>query len=106
MASDRIHGHMFIVLRSLLSVVRMSPIGVAPNAVLVGVLLLLAGIGSAAFHPQAVAAAGMLSGERRAFGISVFTFDGSVGFAIGPLAILGVIHLWGLERRCHIAAHR
>jgi FSR family fosmidomycin resistance protein-like MFS transporter len=69
-ASDRIHGRLFIVLGPLLSIVCMSLIGVAPNAALVGVLLLLAGVGSAAFHPQAVAAAGVLSGERRAFGIS------------------------------------
>jgi FSR family fosmidomycin resistance protein-like MFS transporter len=97
-ASDRVHGHLFIIVGPLLSIVCMSLIGVAPNAALVGVLLLLAGIGSAAFHPQAVAAAGVLSGERRAFGISLFTFGGSVGFALGPLAIIGVVHVWGVER--------
>ena len=96
-ASDRFHGHLFIIFGPLLSIVCMSLIGAAPNAAMVAVLLLLAGIGSAAFHPQAVAAAGVLSGERRAFGISVFTFGGSVGFALGPLAIIGVIHLWGAE---------
>jgi MFS transporter, FSR family, fosmidomycin resistance protein len=71
---------------------------VAPNAALIGVLLLLAGVGSAAFHPQAVAAAGLVSGDRKGFGISVFIFGGSVGFAVGPLAIIGAVHLWGLER--------
>jgi len=45
-----------------------------------------------------VAAAGTVSGERKGFGISVFIFGGSVGFAIGPLAIIGAVHLWGLER--------
>jgi MFS transporter, FSR family, fosmidomycin resistance protein len=98
MASDRIRGRLFIVIGPLLSTVCMSLIGVAPNAALVGVLLLLAGVGSAAFHPQAVAAAGAVSGERKGFGISVFIFGGSVGFAIGPLAIIGAVHLWGLER--------
>jgi MFS transporter, FSR family, fosmidomycin resistance protein len=98
MASDRIQGRFFIVLGPLLSCVCMSLIGVVPNAALVGVMLLLAGIGSAAFHPQAVAVAGTVSGERKGFGISVFIFGGSVGFAIGPLAIIGAVHLWGLER--------
>jgi MFS transporter, FSR family, fosmidomycin resistance protein len=98
MASDRIQGRSFIVLGPLLSCVCMSLIGVVPNAALVGVMLLLAGIGSAAFHPQAVAAAGTVSGERKGFGISVFIFGGSVGFAVGPLAIIGAVHLWGLER--------
>jgi FSR family fosmidomycin resistance protein-like MFS transporter len=64
MASDRIRGQFFIVVGPLLSTVCMSLIGVAPNAALIGVLLLLAGVGSAAFHPQAVAAAGVVSGER------------------------------------------
>jgi MFS transporter, FSR family, fosmidomycin resistance protein len=98
MASDRIRGRLFIVVGPLLSTVCMSLIGVAPNAVLIGILLLLAGVGSAAFHPQAVAAAGVVSGERKGFGISVFIFGGSVGFAVGPLAIIGAVHLWGLER--------
>jgi FSR family fosmidomycin resistance protein-like MFS transporter len=97
-ASDRIRGRLFIVLGPLLSTVCMSLIGVAPNAALIGVLLLLAGVGSAAFHPQAVAAAGVVSGGRKGFGISVFIFGGSVGFAVGPLAIIGAVHLWGLER--------
>jgi FSR family fosmidomycin resistance protein-like MFS transporter len=98
MASDRIRGRLFIVLGPLLSTVCMSLIGVTPNAVLIGILLLLAGVGSAAFHPQAVAAAGAVSGERKGFGISVFIFGGSVGFAVGPLAIIGAVQLWGLER--------
>lgn len=96
-ASDHIHGRLFLVLGPLLSTVCMSLIGVAPNGVLLGILLLLAGMGSAAFHAQAVAAAGAVSGERKGFGISVFIFGGSVGFAVGPLAIIGAVHLWGLE---------
>jgi FSR family fosmidomycin resistance protein-like MFS transporter len=97
-ASDRMQGRLFIVLGPLLSCVCMSLIGVVPNAALVAVMLLLAGVGSAAFHPQAVAAAGTVSGGRKGFGISVFIFGGSVGFAVGPLAIIGAVHLWGLER--------
>lgn len=95
-ASDRIHGRIFIVIGPFLSTVCMSLIGVAPNAALLGTLLLLAGMGSAAFHAQAVAAAGAVSGNRKGFGISVFIFGGSVGFAVGPLAIIGAVYLWGL----------
>ncbi len=98
MASDRIRGRFFIVLGPFLNAVCMSLIGVAPNAALIGFLLLLAGVGSAAFHPQAVAAAGAVSGNRKGFGISLFIFGGSVGFSVGPLAIIAAVHLWGLER--------
>jgi MFS transporter, FSR family, fosmidomycin resistance protein len=67
-ASDRIRGRSLIVLGPLLSTVCMSLIGVVPNAVLIGVLLLLAGVGSAAFHPQAVAAAGAVEVRGRGTG--------------------------------------
>ena len=96
MASDRIRGRFFIILGPLLSVVCMGALGVVPHAFFAALLLLLAGLGSAAFHPQAVAAAGTVSGAHRGFGIAVFTFGGSLGFAIGPLAIIGAVHFWGL----------
>lgn len=97
MASDRIRGRFFILLGPALSIVCMSLIGVVPSAVALGVLLFLAGIGSAAFHPQAVAAAGAVSGSRKGFGISVFIFGGSAGFALGPLAIIGAVQFFGLS---------
>jgi FSR family fosmidomycin resistance protein-like MFS transporter len=101
-ASDRIRGRFFIIVGPLLSTVCMSLIGVAPNAIFLGSLLLLAGVGSSAFHPQAVAAAGMVSGDRKGFGISVFTFGGSVGFALGPVVIIAAVYLWGLEHSYYI----
>jgi FSR family fosmidomycin resistance protein-like MFS transporter len=102
MASDRIRGRFFILMGPLLSIVCMGLIGVAPNAVVLGLLLLLAGIGAAAFHPQAVAAAGTVSGGRKGLGISIFTFGGSLGFALGPLVIIGAIQLVGLARSYYV----
>jgi FSR family fosmidomycin resistance protein-like MFS transporter len=97
MASDRVQGRLFMLLGPAMTVVCMSFIGLAPHAVVLGLLLLLAGIGTAAFHPQAVAAAGSASGERKGFGISLFGFGGSLGFALGPLVIIAAVHWWGLE---------
>jgi FSR family fosmidomycin resistance protein-like MFS transporter len=102
MASDRIRGRFFILLGPLLSMLGMGLIGAAPNAACLGFLLLLAGVGAAAFHPQAVAAAGTVSGHRKGLGISVFIFGGSLGFALGPLVIIGMIQLVGLERSWYI----
>jgi FSR family fosmidomycin resistance protein-like MFS transporter len=102
MASDRIRGRKFIILGPLVSVVCMGALGGVPHPFLVGLLLLLAGIGSAAFHPQAVAAAGTVSGAHRGFGIAVFTFGGSFGFAVGPLAIIGAVQCFGLDRSYYI----
>jgi FSR family fosmidomycin resistance protein-like MFS transporter len=102
MASDRIRGRLFILLGPSLSIVSMGLLGIAPNAVVLGLLLLLSGLGAAAFHPQAVAAAGAVSGSRKGLGISIFTFGGSIGFALGPLVIIGAVQLLGLHRSYYI----
>jgi FSR family fosmidomycin resistance protein-like MFS transporter len=97
MASDRVQGRLFMLLGPAVTVICMSFIGLVSHVAVLGLLLLLAGIGTAAFHPQAVAAAGAASGERKGFGISLFGFGGSLGFALGPLVIIAAVHGWGLE---------
>jgi FSR family fosmidomycin resistance protein-like MFS transporter len=47
--------------------------------------VVVSGIGSAAFHPEALAAVRQISGARRSTGSSIFFFGGNVGFALGPL---------------------
>jgi FSR family fosmidomycin resistance protein-like MFS transporter len=43
-----------------------------------------------------------VSGSRKGLGISIFTFGGSLGFALGPLAIIGAVQLVGLERSYYV----
>jgi MFS transporter, FSR family, fosmidomycin resistance protein len=50
-------------------------------------LMLTAGLGIAAFHPQSVAQAGRASEGRREWGIAVFFTGGSTGTAIMSLAV-------------------
>ena len=47
--------------------------------------VMLSGVGSAAFHPEALARVRAVSGERPATGASVFFAGGNVGFALGPI---------------------
>ncbi|RMF86362.1 MAG: MFS transporter, partial [Nitrospinota bacterium] len=65
MLSDRFNSRIFILLGPLAPGLCMSSLGVAPNFWVLALLLLLAGIGPAAFHPQAAATAGRLSGSRK-----------------------------------------
>ena len=44
-----------------------------------------AGIGVAAFHPEATRAVSMFSGDRKGTGMSFFTIDGNIGFALAPM---------------------
>jgi len=47
--------------------------------------ILLAALGSAAFHPQGAAQASVISGEPKATSLAFFSFGGSIGYALGPL---------------------
>jgi FSR family fosmidomycin resistance protein-like MFS transporter len=74
----------------------MSLIGVAPNPWVLFGLLLVGGLGSAAFHP---AAGSMIRGAQArgsGFGISLFMAGGPIGSAIGPVAVLFVIAQYGI----------
>lgn len=62
-----------------------------PNYWLVVVAVILSGLGSAAFHPEALSSTRTISGEQKATGSSLFFFAGNVGFALGPLAAAWLI---------------
>ncbi|MDO4203791.1 MAG: MFS transporter [Selenomonadaceae bacterium] len=55
------------------------------------------GIGSAAFHPEAVRLVNVLSASRPGAGVSIFSVGGNAGFGIGPLLAVFFISTWGLS---------
>ena len=57
----------------------------------------LAGLGTAAFHPQASAMVTSLSGDRKGFYQSVFVAAGNVGWALTPLMVVPLTEHYGLE---------
>ncbi|MGH7683869.1 MAG: MFS transporter, partial [Vulcanimicrobiaceae bacterium] len=59
-------------------------------------LLVLGGCGSAMLHPEAGRYSAMLSGNRKATGMSIFVVGGQIGFSVGPaIAALALSHLHG-----------
>ena len=88
---------------------------------LVVILLCLAGVGSAAFHPQGVMNAANVEQSRQTTGVSMFFFFGNVGMTLGPaltgliltyagpssfplLAVAGLPVVWLLATSTHSAA--
>jgi len=69
----------------------------APSYWLVLGLVLISGLGSAAYHPEGSKFAGFVSGRKRASGMSWFSIGGNLGFGIGPLATTAVIAAFGLR---------
>lgn len=96
--SDRYGRRVFIALGPLLSGVFLSLIGVAPTFATLVVLLALGGLGSACFHPPAAAmAARIAAGKGSGLRLSIFSFGGAMGFAIGPLVAVALVGVAGLE---------
>jgi MFS transporter, FSR family, fosmidomycin resistance protein len=55
-----------------------------PNYWLVIAAVMLSGIGSAMFHPEAIARIRGVSGDKVTSGVSLFFSGGNIGFALGP----------------------
>jgi FSR family fosmidomycin resistance protein-like MFS transporter len=60
-------------------------------------LVVVSGLGVAAYHPEGYKTAHYFTGDRLATGMSVFSVGGNLGFALGPIISLAVITGFGLE---------
>jgi len=71
-------------------------VGVVGEYALALVAIACAGVGVAAFHPEAARWASIASGSRRATGMSLFSIGGNAGFALGPLLVTPLVLVLGL----------
>ena len=96
--ADRYGRKFFVVGGSLISAVFLSLIGVASSVWMLALFLIVGGMGSASFHPPGAALSGG-AGEGRGSGarMSAFAFGGLFGFAVGPLAVVGLVAVVGLS---------
>jgi FSR family fosmidomycin resistance protein-like MFS transporter len=70
---------------------------VAPSYWLVLVLVVVSGLGVAAFHPEGSKFAAFVGGRRRASAMSLFSIGGNLGFALGPTVATPLVLAFGLE---------
>ena len=96
--ADRFGRRAFAVLGPLLAGIAVGSIGFASGFWSLILLLMIAGIGNAAFHPPGASYAARV-GEGKGAGrrYSVFAFGGAAGFALGPLAAVAIVQRWGLD---------
>lgn len=59
-------------------------------------LVLLSGLGVAAYHPEGFKTASYFTGARVAAGMSIFSVGGNLGFALAPVITLFIIKHYGL----------
>lgn len=84
--ADRVGGRRFVVWGLALgSTVTALAFGWAPNYPILLGLLLISGLGNAAFHPHASALVGEITGKRKGLGMSLFMIGGNFGRGLAPI---------------------
>ncbi len=82
---DRYSSKWLLWLGPALGILCVSSIGLIDHFVVLNGVLFLGGLGIAAFHPEAAAAAGACLPENRSRAMSLFAVGGYLGQAAGPL---------------------
>lgn len=94
--ADRSGGRKFVVGGLALgSVLAAFAFGWAPSYPLLLILLLISGLGNAAFHPHAAALVSEFTGKRKGFGMSLFMIGGNFGRAVAPILASSAFLLGG-----------
>lgn len=71
--------------------------GIAPSYGMVLLVVAVSGLGVATFHPEGARQAHRIAGDKKATAMSLFTFGGQLGFAIGPLLATALLLSRGLQ---------
>lgn len=72
-------------------------IGLATTPWILAVILVVGGLGGAAFHPPAAALVHRLGGARTGLAMSFHITGGSLGFSLGPLLFAPFVQQYGLS---------
>jgi FSR family fosmidomycin resistance protein-like MFS transporter len=94
--ADRWRPRTLVIVGPLVAVSILSLVGLASNAWMLGGILVVGGLGAAAFHPPAAALVYRRSGDRKGFAMSFHITGGSLGFALGPLIFAPFAERYGL----------
>ena len=95
---DRFGRRALAVGGMLVSAVFVSVIGFAPSYRVLLVLLVVGGLGGAAFHPPGASYAVRVTAGKGGGGrYSIFSFGGAAGYSAGPLVAVGLVAWGGME---------
>jgi FSR family fosmidomycin resistance protein-like MFS transporter len=95
--ADRWRPRVLVMLGPLVAVAVLSLVGLSTSKGMLAAILLVGGLGTAAFHPPAAALAHRLGGNRQGLAMSVYITGGSLGFALGPLLFAPFAQRFGIQ---------
>ncbi len=94
---DRQGKRWLVHVGTLWMAIMLSLTGLVQSYYLLVLLAGLAGLGTAAFHPQASTMITVVSGDRKAVLLSTFIAFGNTGFALSPLLLVPLFQTFGLH---------
>ncbi|MHB8156109.1 MAG: MFS transporter [Desulfocucumaceae bacterium] len=94
---DRQGKRWFVHVGTLWMAIMLSLTGIVQSYWLLVFVAALAGLGTAAFHPQASTMVNALSGDRKGVVLSAFVAFGNFGFALSPLLLVPLFQSYGLQ---------
>ena len=97
MLADRIDLRMLVIVAPAGTAAAMSLIGLAPNYAILALLLLAAGLFSAALHVPGPVIVSRVSGARTGLGMSMWMVAGELARTLGPLLAVAAVTWWTLE---------
>jgi FSR family fosmidomycin resistance protein-like MFS transporter len=95
--ADRISLRYLVIISPSVTGIVMSLLGVAPNYIIIIILLIVMGISSSLFHVPAPVMISNLAGDRKGMGMSFYMLGGEIARTIGPLVIVAAVSLWTFE---------
>jgi FSR family fosmidomycin resistance protein-like MFS transporter len=95
--ADHWRPRVLLIAGPLAAVSILALIGLPSTPFMLGVVLVLGGLGAAAFHPPAAALVHRVSAERQGFAMSFHITGGSLGFSLGPLIFAPFAERFGLQ---------
>jgi FSR family fosmidomycin resistance protein-like MFS transporter len=75
----------------------MAFVGFAPSYIFVLLAVAVSGIGAAAYHPEGSKQAFLISGERKATALSIYSVGGNIGHALGPMIAIALLGFGGRQ---------
>ena len=95
--ADRWRPRLLLMSGPVVAVAVLSLVGLCTNVWTLAAVLVVGGLGGAAFHPPAAAVVHTLGGDRKGLAMSTHISGGSLGFALGPLLFAPFVQQFGLS---------
>jgi FSR family fosmidomycin resistance protein-like MFS transporter len=95
--ADRWRPRVLLLAGPIIGVTVITLVGPAPNAIVLALVLILGGLGGAAFHPPAAALVHQHSGGQRGLAMSFHITSGTLGQSLAPLAFAPFVQYYGLS---------